>query len=244
MAHRGGATADSDGPENSMTAFARAVNLGYRYLETDVVATADGVVLTFHDRTLRRLAGDRRRVASITYAELSRTRIRGTHEIAKLEDVLGTWPDVRVNIDVKEWPAVAPLVETIRRTNALDRVCVASFSERRLGAMRRALGPQLCTSFGPARVALLRAGSTSRLPQALAPRGIPCIQIPERVGPMPVLTPALLELAHHNRQQVHVWTVNSRADMERLLDLGVDGIITDELEVLRDVMTRRDAWPG
>lgn len=242
FAHRGGRGTGDRIIENSLAAFARAIDLGYRYLETDVVATADGVLLTFHDRTLNRVTGERGRIARLTHAEVRRARIGGTEQIATLEDVLGTWPDVRVNVDVKAASAVAPLVAVIRRTNAADRVCVASFSERRIAAVRRALGPRLCTSFGPRRVALLRAAATHRLVEVVAPRTVPCVQVPQRLGAVPVVTPALVDLAHRNGQRVHVWTINDREDMHRLLDLGVDGIVTDEIETLREVMMRRGCW--
>jgi glycerophosphoryl diester phosphodiesterase len=237
FAHRGGGTTY----ENSLAAFARAIEIGYRYLETDVVATADGVLLTFHDRTLRRLTGERGHVAQMTHADVRRMRIRDTEPVATLEDVLETWPHVRVNIDVKHSSAIGPLVDVISRTNALDRVCVASFSDRRLAAVRAALGPRLCTSLGPRGVLRFRAAATRRLPRRLAPVA-PCIQIPEHIGPVPVLTPALIDLAHEDGQQVHVWTVNRREDMHRLLDAGVDGIMTDELAILRDVLISRGTW--
>lgn len=241
FAHRGGA---ADGLENSLAAFAGAVDLGYRYLETDVHATADGVLLAFHDHTLDRVTDRVGRVARLPWSAVSRARIGGREPIPRLEDLLGTWPDIRVNVDVKEAAALRPLVDTIRRTNALDRVCVASFSERRLAYVRRELGPRLCTSLGPRGVMLLRAAATSRAAAVLAPRGVPCAQVPDRLGRLRVVTPALVELAHARGQRVHVWTVDDAADMHRLLDLGVDGIMTDRIHTLRDVLVARGHWPG
>jgi glycerophosphoryl diester phosphodiesterase len=240
FAHRGGA---ASGLENSLTAFARAVDLGYRYLETDVHATADGVLLAFHDHTLDRVTDRRGRVADLPWAEVRRARIGGSEPIPTLEELLGTWPDVRVNIDVKDSPAIGPLSEVIRRTSALDRVCVASFSERRLTAVRRLLGPRLCTALGPRRVALLRAASSHRLMHAMAPRRIPCAQVPDRLGLLRVVTPRLVDLAHGQGLRVHVWTVDDAAEMRRLLDLGVDGIMTDQIDTLRQVLLDRGCWP-
>lgn len=241
FAHRGGA---ADGLENSLAAFAGAVELGYRYLETDVHATSDGVLLAFHDSTLDRVTDMSGRIARLPWSAVSRARIGGREPIPLLEDLLGTWPDIRVNIDLKVGGALAPLAEVIRRTSSLDRVCVASFSERRLTAVRRELGPRLCTSLGPRGVLLLRAAATSRAAAVLAPRGIPCAQVPERVGCLRVVTPGLVELAHARGQRIHVWAVDDAQDMHRLLDLGVDGIMTDRIEALRDVLHERGHWPA
>ena len=117
FAHRGGA---AHAPENSWRAFEHAVGLGYGYLETDVQATADGVLIAFHDRTLDRVTGQPGRVSRLTIEEIAGARIGGTEPIPVLEDVLGAWPDVRFNIDVKDAPAIAPLARVLRRTSAWE----------------------------------------------------------------------------------------------------------------------------
>jgi glycerophosphoryl diester phosphodiesterase len=241
FAHRGGAAAAL---ENSMAAFEGAIALGYRYLETDVHATADGVLLAFHDRTLDRVTGRRGRLRHLTYADVATVRIGGTAAIPRLEDILGTWPDVRVNIDVKDWPAIDPLVETIRRTASLDRVCVASFSDRRLARVRAALGPRLCTSLGPLGVLRLRASSYGRMLSQAAASVVPCAQIPPRAGVVPIVDARLVETAHRRGVSVHVWTVDDPAEMNRLLDLGVEGLMTDRPEILREVLLGRGRWHG
>lgn len=241
FAHRGGA---AGGLENSMAAFARAVDLGYRYVETDVHATSDGVLLAFHDDTLDRVTDRTGRVAALPWSAVSRARIGGVEPIPRLEDLLGTWPDLRVNIDVKELAAAAPLVRVLERTGAADRVCVASFSARRLTAVRRQVGPRLCTALSTRGVARLRAAAVHPLAHRLAPYGVPCAQVPDRVGPLRVATAGLVAAAHARGQRVHVWTVDDAAAMHRLMDLGVDGLMTDELVTLRDVLRSRGHWPG
>ena len=240
FAHRGGA---AGGLENSMAAFSRAVELGYRYLETDVHATADGVLLAFHDSTLDRVTDRRGQVAQLSWSTVSRARIGGVERIPLLEDLLGAWPDIRLNVDVKEAAAVQPLVRTLERTGAVDRVCVASFSHRRLQAVRAALGPRLCTSLSSREVLRLRAAAVHPAAHRLARPGAPCAQLPDRVGPLRVVTPGLVELAHARGQQVHIWTVDRAAEMHRLLDLGVDGLMTDEIVTLREVLRARGQWP-
>jgi glycerophosphoryl diester phosphodiesterase len=239
FAHRGGA---AGGLENSMAAFQRAVDLGYRYLETDVHATADGVALAFHDRTLDRVTDRAGRVAELPYREVAQAKIGGVEPIPLFEDLLATWPEIRVNVDVKDPRAIGPLVEVIRRTDAVDRVCIAAFSDRRVRAARAALGPQLCTSVGPREVARLRAASYGRWLRRLAPQGVPCVQVPSVAARFALVDRRFVETAHALGMHVHVWTIDARVEMERVLDLGVDGVMTDQLELLRDVLARRGAW--
>lgn len=246
FAHRGGA---AEGAENSAAAFERAVELGYTYLETDAHATADGVLVAFHDHTLDRVTDQRGRISELPYRAVSRARIGGVHAIPLLEDLLGTWPEVRFNIDVKEAAAIAPLAEAIRRTNAYDRVCLTSFSDERLVLARAAMGREVCSALGPRGVAALRAAAATsgygRLLARLSRAGVPCAQVPVGFRGLRVATGRLVRTAHAIGMQVHVWTVNDPGRMERLLDLGVDGIMTDNVTGLRDVLQRRGLWhPG
>jgi glycerophosphoryl diester phosphodiesterase len=236
------------------------VSLGYRYLETDLQATADGVLVAFHDRTLTRVCGQDGRVCRLSHAELSAARIAGTEPIPLLEDLLGAWPDVRFNLDVKDVPAIAPLPEVLRRTNAWDRVCVVSFSASRLRATRRALGRPVCMAASPFGTAMVRFGGPRgrrdrggpgqqgpRQPARPRPQrpladwlsrtGVRCAQVPASMA-----TESFIGRAQALGLQVHAWTVNDRPAMERLLDLGIDGIMTDETVALRDVLAARHQW--
>jgi glycerophosphoryl diester phosphodiesterase len=281
FAHRGGA---AHAPENSWRAFEHAVALGYCYLETDLHATADGTLIAFHDRTLHRVTGLPGRIARLPYREVAAALIDGTEPIPLLEDLLGAWPDVRFNIDVKDAPVIAPLAAALRRTNAWDRVCVCSFSASRLRATRRALDRPVCMAASPIGAAVVRFGgprgahdtrgphrpapgrepATGRKPRTagrqragaagrqrgpavgrspgpladwLYRNGVRCAQVPAAT-----VTPAFLARAHALGLQVHAWTVNDRPTMKRLLDLGVDGIMTDETVALREVLAARSQW--
>ncbi len=239
FAHRGGA---ADGLENSMVAFSRAVDLGYRYLETDVHATSDGVLVAFHDTTLDRTTDRTGAVATSTFTEVSRARIGGLEPIPLLEDLLMTWPDMRFNLDVKAPAAVEPLARLLRRLRVTDRVCIGSFSERRLAAIRRLLGPDVCTSLGPRDAARLRASVRVGGHGAHGLARYPCVQVPPRMGRVTVVTEPFVALVHRLGMQLHVWTIDDPGEMHRLLDLGVDGIMTDTIAVLREVLTARGQW--
>ncbi|MBB2913696.1 glycerophosphoryl diester phosphodiesterase [Streptosporangium becharense] len=246
FAHRGGA---AEGRENTVPAFTRAVELGYTYLETDAHATSDGVLLAFHDHTLDRVTDRRGRVSELPYRLVRQARIGGVDEIPLMEDLLGSWPQARFNIDVKEASAIAPLAEVIRRTAAYDRICLTSFSEERLARARAALGRDVCSSLGPRGVATLRAAASTsgygRLLARLAGAGVPCAQVPVGFRGLRITTPALIRTAHALGMQIHVWTVNDTRVMERLLDLGVDGVMTDNISGLRAVLESRGQWhPG
>jgi glycerophosphoryl diester phosphodiesterase len=239
FAHRGGA---SEAPENTMPAFEHAVRLGYRYLETDVHVTADGELLAFHDDRLDRVTDATGALAELPWSHVREALVDGREPIPRFEDLVAAWPDVRINVDPKHDEAVEPLAEVLRRTGAVDRVCVGAFSDRRLERLRALVGPGLCTSMGPRQVA--RLVSVSRRLPGVGGLRAPCVQIPPRQGRMPLVTERLVATAHRLGIQVHVWTIDDRAEMERLLDLGVDGIMTDRPQVLKDVLVERGDWHG
>ncbi len=236
FAHRGGA---GDWPENTMPAFEHAVALGYRYVETDVHLTADGVLLAFHDSHLDRLTDGTGTIESTDHATIQKLLVEGREPIPLLEDILGTWPELRVNIDPKHDRAVDALAEVIGRTGSIDRVCVGAFSDRRLARLRALLGPRLCTALGPRGVAALR-GASWRLPAPGTTAG--CAQVPRAMGAVPIVDEAFIATAHDRGLQVHVWTIDDPDEMHELLDLGVDGIMTDRPGVLRDVLVARGVW--
>lgn len=241
FAHRGWHTGDLAGLENSMAAFRRAVDEGYRYLETDVHATADGVLVAFHDYRLDRVTDGRGSVAGQTWEQVRTARIGGREPIPLMAEVLAAFPETRFNIDPKSDAAVGPLIDVLRAADALDRVCLGSFSERRLAALRRALGPQVATSLGPRGVVSLTGAA--RFGRAAHPGpGVLAAQVPVTYGWITVVTPRFVAAAHAADLEVHVWTINDPGEMDRLLDLDVDAIMTDRPELLRDVLRRRGAW--
>jgi glycerophosphoryl diester phosphodiesterase len=239
FAHRGGAAA---GDENTAEAFGRAVALGYRYLETDVHATADGVPVVLHDPDLARVSGNAGLVAGLRWADLTTVRVGGAAAVPRLDDVLAAWPRIRFNIDVKADAAAGPAVAAVQRAGAGDRVLLASFDDARLARLRALAGPRVASSLGRRAVARLRAVSLAGLRFRPA-AGVVAAQVPVRHGRLRVVDRRLLACAHRAGLQVHVWTIDDPEEMRRLLDLGVDGIMTDRIETLRDVFAERDLWP-
>jgi glycerophosphoryl diester phosphodiesterase len=239
FAHRGGAAA---GDENSMAAFGRAIAAGYRYLETDVHATSDGVPVAFHDDSLDRMLGRPGRIEDLAWADLMSLRVNGEAVVPALADLLDAFPDCRLNIDLKANSAVDPTIETIWKLNARDRVLLASFSDRRIRWVRRVCGPRQATSLGQWEVAALRLASVHGRGLAGFVPGVAAAQVPLRYGGIRVVDGRFVRHAHRLGLQVHVWTIDDPAVMQELLDLGVDGIMTDRIEVLRDVLTARGQW--
>jgi glycerophosphoryl diester phosphodiesterase len=239
MAHRGGAI---EHVENTMPAFEACVAMGYRYLETDVRGTADGVLVAFHDAVLERVTDATGRLDQLPWSELSSVRIGGRDPIVRLEELLDAWPDVRFNLDIKAPGVVAPLVRMIRRLGVADRLCLASFSDARVAAVRRLLGPSMCTALGPRGVAALRLASYRPRAAGLARFPAGCAQVPLQLGGRALVDERFVAAAHARGLQVHVWTVDTPEEVTALLDLGVDGIMTDRPAMLREVLEKRGQW--
>ncbi len=222
-----------------MPAFEGAVNLGYRYIETDVHVTSDGVLVAFHDDRLDRVTDGTGLIESLTWAEVGAARVDGIEPIPLFEDLLGAFPDLRMNIEPKSDRAVEVLAETLLRANAVDRVLIGSFADRRVARARALLGDDLCTSLGPKGVGRLLAASRGvgrpKFQEVAA-------QVPTSMKGVPLVTERFVGAAHRLGLHVHVWTIDDPAEMDRLLDLGVDGIMTDRPAVLREVLERRGQW--
>ncbi|MBO3088654.1 glycerophosphodiester phosphodiesterase [Cellulomonas sp. zg-ZUI40] len=241
LAHRGFAL---DGRENSLTAFGAAVDLGFRYVETDAHATSDDVAVALHDETLDRTTDAEGLVSELPWSVVGRALIGGVDPVPRLEDVLGTWPGLRVNIDVKSEHAIVPVAHAIERTASHDRVCVTSFSVSRRRATLAHLSRPVATSAASGEVARFLASHRARAGRlaARALRDVDALQVPVAQGRLRVVDAGTLAAAHVAGRHVHVWTVNDPVEMHRLLDLGVDGLVTDRADLLRDVLRSRGLW--
>lgn len=243
MAHRGSRLL---WPENTMVAFQGAVDLGYRYLETDLHATSDGVLVLFHDDTLGRTTDGSGNIKKRTFEDLSQLdagyRFDPIHHfphrgaglrIPTLEELAQTFPTAMLTLDLKQSGIEKLLADAVHRLNLWDRVIVGSFSDTRIRKFRKLTGRRVATSSGPRET--LRAMASARRGR---PVSVPAdaLQVPEIYGRIQVVTPKLVRAAHDGGKQVHVWTVNDADDMKRLLAMGVDGIITDRPDTLKDVL--------
>jgi len=237
LAHRGLAV---EAPENTLLAFVKALATGVEYLETDVHASADGVAMISHDADLSRLTGRDVKVGQLTAAELSRIDLGHGQTYATLAQALEAFPDARFNIDIKDPAAAEPAAAAILAANAVHRVLITSFTgSRRLAAVRRLPGVVTSiSSFGVlVTVLAARLGISSLVRRAM--RDVQAIQIPQRVAGISTTSPRVIATVHGAGKEIHVWTVNDPAVMRRLLDRGVDGIITDRCDLAMDVVHRR-----
>ncbi len=237
LAHRGLAL---EAPENTLLAFAKALAIGVEYLETDVHESSDGVAIVSHDPTLQRVAHRKVSVNHLTAVELRRVDLGSGQNFASLEEALDAFPDARFNIDVKSAGAAQPTINAIRKVNALDRVLVSSFSDTIQRSTVDGL-PGVATSAPMGAMFRIlsasKVGLTGRVASALSK--FDAIQVPERWKGVRVVSPSLIRSAHDAGVEVHVWTINDPDDMHRLLDLGVDGIVTDRADLALDVIRSR-----
>ncbi len=242
MAHRGGSLiAENLGIENTRSAFENAVALGYTYLETDVHATGDGELVAFHDPDLSRVTDTAGLIAELSFREVRSVRVGGREVVPTLDELLESFPHARFNIDLKSPGAVPLLARALSRHNAGARVCVGSFSESRLRNFRR-LMPRVTTAATTSEILLMVAGRVSRR--------VPGIDVVFQVpithtkGPisLKLVTPKTVAAVHTKGRKIHVWTIDDKDTMHQLIDLGVDGVITDRPDLLKAVLQSRGMW--
>jgi len=239
IAHRGGLAL---GPENTLATFARAVALGVRYLETDVHTTSDGVLVCFHDATLERVTGHPGSVADHTLSSLRRLRVDGREQIPTLAEAMLAFPDTRFAIDLKDEPAGPALVALLQANPSwAARICIAGAWSSRLLKVQREV-PDVTTALGwRALTTLIAASRTYARPPARVASGT-FAHVPLRLGRVPIYAERIVRRAHALDIRVAVWTVNDQPTMHRLLDAGVDAVITDHPDLLREVLIARGQW--
>ena len=237
LAHRGLAL---DAPENTLLAFAHAIAAGVTYIETDVHASSDGIAIIAHDPDLSRVAGKDVQLEQLTFEELGKIDLGHGQAFSSLAQALETFPGTRFNIDVKSDAAIEPTIAAILKLGATPRVLVTSFDERRRAAVMCGL-PGVASSASAARLlpALVAAylGIAPAVRWAL--RGLVAVQMPEKAAGMTIARPKVIRMFHAAGAEVHVWTINEPKRMRELLDLGVDGFITDRADLALAVLDKR-----
>ena len=237
FAHRGGT---SEAPENTLRAFKSAHELGFLYLETDVHSSTDGVLFAFHDNDLNRTCGVDKRIEELHSREISKFLVNGTDPIPTLGDLLEEFPNAMFNIDCKADPALQPLIRDLKKPGVLDRVCIGSFSDRRLRAIRDEFGARVCTSAGPREVTAMTLGAISATAGENGPN---CLQIPVKQGPINLASKRFINRCRKAGLPVHYWTIDDPILIHDLIDRGADGIMTDQPAILKTALVSRDLWP-
>lgn len=238
LAHRGGSFLPANlGIENTLRAFEHAVELGFDYLETDVHATKDGKLIAFHDDHLGRVTDFDGRPGQLTLKEAKSLKVGMREEIPSLDELLEHFPTTKFNIDIKDRAATLPLVETLRRHKAQSRVCVGSFSDSRIRLFRRMM-PMVTTSASPTAVAGLIGGMVRTNGDVFQ------VPMQHRVGFVnwDIVTRKHIDLVHRAGKKIHVWTIDDDTTMHKLIDWGVDGIVTDRPDLLKAVLRMRGMW--
>jgi glycerophosphoryl diester phosphodiesterase len=236
FAHRGG---NEFAPENSFRAFKSAVDIGYKYLETDVHLTKDGFLIAFHDDTLDRVTDKRGLIRDLTLSEIKKAKIAGTDEIPLLSELLNSFTDCFFNIDCKVDETVQPLINLINNKDFINRVCIGSFSQKRINFIRKSLGKEVKTSMGPAEVILSKFLSYTSLGYNFKSS---YTSIPIRRYGINLLDERNINYLKSNNQKVIAWTINDEDQMKMLINIGIDGIMTDNLTLLKKVLIEESLW--
>ena len=224
--HRGDATIYT---ENTIEAFKEAAILGFQYIESDLRRTKDGKIITFHDPRMQRITGSRANINEMTLANIRMQRLPKKERIPTLDELLEEFPETFFNLDLKVSGMVAEVLKKLKTHNAEDRVCLGSFSSNTIREIN-SMNPKINTSMGQSQVALFRFFNIKNDSNA--------IQIPVKWMGIKVLTKEFLNTCHENGLKVHVWTINEETSMQNLINMGVDGIMTDNPSALMKLMKR------
>ena len=213
--------------ENTIEAFQSAISLGYQYLETDLRETSDGKIITFHDPNLKRITGANITISETKFSDIRMRRLPSRETIPTIDELLEEFPDSFFNMDLKVNQIEEKVLKKINSHNALERVCLGSFNSRTIKKIN-SLEPKILTSMGISQVIMYKffqKKNSSKL-----------IQIPTHWNGITVITKKFIDRLHNDGLKVHVWTVNKETEMQSLIDLGVDGIMTDNASGLIKVM--------
>jgi glycerophosphoryl diester phosphodiesterase len=229
LAHRGGSF---ESFENTIESFYYSQSLGCKFIETDVQVSSDGIPYIFHDETLTRLLGKNDVFSNLDSSEIEDLRIFKSHKIPRLDETLQTFPDMYFQIDVKTDEVAMPALEVIHKCRAEDRVCIASFNSPRLSRVNSKY-PEICLSMGPNEVSKMLLSSFGLYKKTIIGD---CLQVPMYYYGIKVVTKRFVDFVHSKGLKICVWTINDKKTFKKLIDIGVDGIITDKPKLLFQVL--------
>ena len=236
IAHRGGSL---ENLENSLAAFKHAWALGYRYMETDMQASSDGIVYIFHDDRLERVSNGTGLFCAHSSAEIDALRLNNGEPIPRLADVLEALPHALFNIDMKREDGMKPLATFLNTHPEAHRIVAASFVGKRLKALKQLVKhPVRVTAVQNdiIRIMLIGLGMPLSAPTVLA------VQVPLSHFGIPIVTKWFVRHCHKLGIKVHVWTIDDEMVMRKLIDLGVDGVMTDRPSLLKQVCLEKNCW--
>ena len=237
IAHRGASLLAS---ENSFESFRKAFDLGYRVIETDIHSSKDGTAYIFHDITLERLTGENLKISDLKDVDIDSLKINNSSIIPRLSNVFEEFPEGLFNLDAKTWKSTTPIVDTIQNMGCRSRVCIGSFNDRRVNAIIKELGLETCHSMGASNVIKFYLGAQLGIEQHFTSQ---CIQLPIKMFGISLTTRKVLSYARKLGIKIHFWTINNPVIMQQLLELNVDGIMTDDCVLLKEIMKEQNKWP-
>ena len=230
FAHRGGSI---EAPENTLEAFQYALDLGCEYIETDVQLSKDGIPYIFHDDDLKRIPGVDKNFGDLWSSEISNLKIFNSYSIPTLKECLEQFPNTKFNIDLKTDAVMEPALNEMKKMNAMHRICIASFSDERLNFTRQNF-PEVCLSMGPKEIWSLKKRTWGFNSKKILGN---CVQVPIYKYGIKIVTKKFVTKIHQLGLKIHVWTINNDKTMQKLIDIGVDGIITDKPSVLKELLS-------
>ena len=237
IAHRGASLLAS---ENSFDSFRKALNLGYRVIETDIHSSKDGTAYVFHDNTLERLTGENLKISDLKDIDIDSLKVNKSSIIPRLSDVFEEFPEGLFNLDAKTWESTMPLANTIKNMGRSSRVCIGSFNNQRINVIIKELGVETCHSMGTSNVIKFYLGAQLGIGQDFTAQ---CIQLPIKQFGISFITEKVLRYARLLGIKIHFWTINNPVTMQKLLELNVDGIMTDDCVLLKKTMEEQNKWP-
>lgn len=238
LAHRG-LTIDAFGAaidENTIPAFARALEVGATHLESDIQVTSDGIPVLFHDDDLARVAGTANRISELPYADLRTIQLQHGGTIPSLEEALRAFPDALFNLDFKTEAAVTFGSAVLARENAAKRIMVASFSDRRRLAAQGLLEGTVSSAGSASAVACRFLSALGIQNPARALRGATAIQVPVSSAGIVFANPSMIQKLTAHGVETHFWTINDPTQMLQLVALGAAGVVTDRADLAAEVL--------